>query len=303
MVKMKKIGLFGSCQIALTSNFFLNLEVTTKNSYKIMFSLPFYEFDTNYPDYNGRILNYKIFNEIDILIIENNNLTNQASSSKIIEYCNERKIQVIKTFLIYFPIYPINWSGYGENVSDYMNWNADLNSIDYSIKFKNLIKKCRKYNELSDLSTELTDFIEENFNKQLLFDHCLHPTNILLYEVWRYIFKNLCINIHDYQFDFDLNGKNIVESYQFNPFTQKMIDDLDIKFTNICIDDNFYINRHKVKMKEKNMFTIKNCYIFLCIGIMLFILKIICTTINTNKREENLEYKKLLHFAISRYKI
>lgn len=123
--------------------------------------------------------------------------------------------------MIKFPIYPINWSGYGENKNDYLTWN-NLDNIDYKEKFNKCILSCKKCNEESDLSIEISKFIENNFNKKLLFTYSLHPTNILLFELWRSIFNNLNINIYDYSFIFD---KELIE-YWYNPFTSKMIKDL-----------------------------------------------------------------------------
>ena len=51
-----------------------------------MFSLPFYEYDKDYALYKGIILDYTIFDNLDCLIIENNNLECEASSKKIIDY-------------------------------------------------------------------------------------------------------------------------------------------------------------------------------------------------------------------------
>jgi hypothetical protein len=56
------------------------------NNLKILLNLPFYEYDEKYIYYKG-ILDYNIFDELDILVIENNNLNNNASSEKIINYC------------------------------------------------------------------------------------------------------------------------------------------------------------------------------------------------------------------------
>lgn len=101
-------------------------------------------YDHNFPSPKKK-LNYSIFNNIDILIIENNSLPldNQASSSGIINYCTKKNIKIIKTFLIYFPIFPLNWSGYGENKKDYLNW-VGLDNIDYKERFKKCIKICVK---------------------------------------------------------------------------------------------------------------------------------------------------------------
>ena len=236
---LKKIGLFGSCQLHMTSSYFFNEEMLKKEQYEILFSLPFYNYDPQYIYSNNNHLNYKIFDDLDILIIENNNLNNQASSEKIINYCLNKNIQIIKTFLIKFPIYPINWSGYGEKKSDYINW-IGLDKIDYKKKFQENILSCRNENKKSDLTLEISDFIENNFNKQLLFLHSLHPTNLLLYELYRNIFKKLHINIDDYNFDLK---KEILTKDWYNPFTKKMLTDLDIQF-NTIVDDNFYIIRY-----------------------------------------------------------
>ncbi len=235
----RNIGFFGSCQLN-SCDFFLNDQIKKKYNINVVFSLAFYMYDYNYSEYKGK-LDYSIFNNIDILIIEINSLSldNQASSEKIIDYCINKNIKIIKTFLIKFPIYPLNWSGFGENKKDYLNWDG-LDNIDYKEKFKNCIESMRKSNIKSDLSIELTDFVEKNFNKQLLFTHSLHPTNKLLYQLWKYILQNLFINIEDNKYIFT---SQIINCW-YNPFTIKMIKDLDIQFTNVIINDQFYINRY-----------------------------------------------------------
>lgn len=233
----KNIGFFGSCQLYLTCNFFFNKEVLDKNNFKILINLPFYEYDTKYIYYK-QDLNYEVFDELDILIIENNNLYNSASSEKIIDYCLSKNIKIIKTFLLKFPIYPINWSGYGENKNDYLNW-IELDQINYIEKFQKLLEHLKSNNLKSDLSLEITNFIKNNFNKQLLFTHSLHPTNILLYQLYKSIFSNLNIVIEEYEYVFD---KELI-SFWLNPFTTKMCNDLKIEFKTI-VDDNFYINRY-----------------------------------------------------------
>ena len=60
----------------------------------------------------------------------------------------------------------------------------------------------KKNNAQSDLSMKLTDFVIHNFNKKLLFSHSLHPTNILLYELFRYIMDKLNINIEEYEYEY-----------------------------------------------------------------------------------------------------
>ena len=246
MSTIRNIGFFGSCQLNLCNGFFLNNQLLKKHNINVAFSLPFYEYDPKYVEYTGK-LDYSIFDNIDILIIEMNSLPldNQASSEKIINYLQNKNVKIIKTFLIKFPIYPLNWSGFGENKSDYLNWDG-LDNIDYTKNFKKCIESMRKSNTESDLSTEITDFVEKNYNKQLLFTHSLHPTNILLYQLWKYILQHLFINIEDnkYIFPRELVDNGVI------PFTTKMIKDLDIQFTDVPIDDQFYIDRYN---KNKDM--------------------------------------------------
>ena len=236
----KNIGIFGSCQLHLCSIFFFNEEVQQKYNINIKFSLPFYEYDTSYSIYRGK-LDYSILNDLDVLIIEINSLDNEASSEKIINYLQYKNIKIIKTFLIKFPIYPLNWSGFGENTKDYLNWNG-LDKIDYKEKFKQCIENMRENNIESDLSTKITDFVKNNFNKQLLFLHSLHPTNILLYQLWKYILQHLSINIEDNEYIF---SQELLGLTWINPFTNKMIKDLDIQFKDVIVDDQFYINRYE----------------------------------------------------------
>ena len=103
----------------------------------------------------------------------------------------------------------------------------------------------RNHNIKSDLSIEKTNFIENNFDKQLLFTHSLHPTNILLYQLWKYILENLSINIEENEYNFT---KELINCW-FNPFTSKMIKDLNIKFKPI-IDDKFYVLRYNENKKK-----------------------------------------------------
>ena len=213
---IQNIGFFGSCQLHMASSYFFNEEVLNNNNLKILVNLPFYEYDEKHPYYKNDKLNYEIFDNLDVLIIENNNLNNDVSSEKIINYCHNKNIKIIRTFLINFPIYPINWSGYGEKISDYLNW-INLDKIDYKKKFQEFILNCIIYNNNSDLTLEISDFIENNFNKQLLFTHSLHPTNVLLYQLYRNIFKKLSINIDNYKF----NLKEEIINDWFNPFTKK----------------------------------------------------------------------------------
>ena len=237
----RNIGFIGSCQLHMCDKFFLNDQMQKKYNINVVFALAFYEYDCNYPGYIGE-LDYSIFNNIDILIIEINSLSldNPASSEKIIDYCINKNIKIIKTFLIKFPIYPLNFSGYGENKNDYLNW-VGLDNIDYKEKFKNCIESMHKSNIESDLSIELTDFVEKNFNKQLLFTDSLHPKNKLLYQLWKYILQSLSINIEDNNYIFT---SEILTYTWYNPFTIKMINDLDIQITDVIIDDHFYINKY-----------------------------------------------------------
>ena len=230
----KKIGLYGSGQLEICYSFFFNETVLQDNDIEIAFALGYYNYDKNYPYYKKE-LDYSIFNNIDILIIENNNI----DSDKIIEYCTDKHIKIIKLCMLQFPIFPINWSGYGENKYDYDNWSR-LEGIDYNIRFNNCINILEKNIKQTDLDINIINFIKDNFNKNLLFIHSVHPTNILLYELYKSIFKNLNINIDNYKYNFT---NELMDLGWNNPFTTKMIADLNIIF-NTNIDDNFYIKRY-----------------------------------------------------------
>ena len=232
-----KIGFFGSCQLYMCSDFFLNKSVRDTHNIKTMFSILFFEYDKKYKS-DAPQLDYAIFDDLNILVIEINSLDNEASSDKIITYCENKNIRVIRTFLVKFPIYPINWSGYGERKIDYTDWKG-LDVIDYNRRFEECMTSLENSNKSSDLSMEISSFIKDNFNKQLLFTHSLHPTNIVLYEIWRHIFKQLSINIEDYEYKFE--GELI--NCWFNPFTSKMVKDLNILFSPV-ISDIFYIRRY-----------------------------------------------------------
>ena len=192
----------------------------------MIFSLPFYEYAPNFRGFRGE-LDYSIFDNLDILILEINSLNNTASSEKIINYLNTKNVKIIKTFLIKLPIYPLNWSGFGENKTDYLNWEG-LDNINYKEKFKKCIESIRKSNIKSDLSMELTEFILNNFNNQL----------------WKYILQNIDINNYKYDLNpYFFGNMNYVNIWD-KPFTSKMVKDLDIQFRDIVINDQFYINRY-----------------------------------------------------------
>lgn len=243
MKRFKNIGFFGSCQVNV-GGYFLTKEVREKYNINIHCSLRFFEYDPSYSAYiEGTKLDYSIFNGMDVLVIEPNTLDNEASSEKIIDYLKNKDVKIINTFLIKFPIYPLNWSGYGENKKDYLNWDG-LDKIDYNERFKKCIESMRKNNIKSDLSTEITDFVENNFNKQLLFTHSLHPTNTLLYYLWKHILQHIFINIDDE--NINLPKEHIIDCWR-NPFTSKMVNDLDIQIKDIDINDQFYVERWKEK--------------------------------------------------------
>ena len=230
----KRIGLYGSGQLEICYSFFFNETVLQDNDIEIAFALGYYNYDKNYPYYKKE-LDYSIFDNINILIIENNKIY----SDKIIEYCTAKHIKIIKLCMLQFPIFPINWSGYGENKADYINWSR-LEDIDYNIRFNNCINILEKNIKQTNLDINIINFIKDNFNKHLLFIHSVHPTNILLYELYKSIFKNLNINIDNYKYKFT---NELMELGWHNPFTTKMIADLNIIF-NTNIDDNFYIKRY-----------------------------------------------------------
>lgn len=245
---MKNVGLFGGCQLTYTYNFFLNEEVCAKNDFNIKFALSWFEYDKDYWEYKG-ILDYSIFDNLDILIISNNYLPseNQASHKKIINYIKERNANttIIRTVSIRFSIFPINWNGYGENKNDYIYWK-DLDTIDYQDKFKKCMNTVRKQIDKTDLQQFIADYIEENFNKEYLFSHCMHPTNVLFYQIWKSLFMCLKLNIEDYQYNFK---EELVFNW-VNPFTIKMMKDLKIQF-DTYVDDDFYIERYN---KNKHLY-------------------------------------------------
>ena len=69
---IQNIGFFGSCQLHMASSYFFNEEVLNNNNLKILVNLPFYEYDEKHPYYKNDKLNYEIFDNLDVLIIENN---------------------------------------------------------------------------------------------------------------------------------------------------------------------------------------------------------------------------------------
>ena len=245
---MKNVGLFGGCQLTYTYNFFLNNEVCSKNDFNIKFALSWFEYDKDYWEYKGT-LDYNIFDNLDILIISNNPLSenNQASNKKIINYVKtkNKNTTIIKTVSIRFSIFPINWNGYGENKNDYINW-TDLHKIDYKDKFKKCVNTVRKQINKTHLHPFIADYIEENFNKEYLFSHCMHPTNVLFYQIWKSLFICLKLNIEDYQYNFE---EELVLNW-LNPFTKKMMKDLNIQFDSY-VDDDFYIKRYN---ENKHLF-------------------------------------------------
>lgn len=233
----------GSCQLHLCSDFFINNYIKNEKKIFIKFSLPFYIYDDKYPGCIGS-LDYNIFNDLDYLIIENNNLDNSASSTKIINFCLNKNIKIFKTCLLKFPIFPINWSGYGENIKDYENFNG-LENINYVDKFYKCLESLKKEIEKTDLKHNLIDFINNNFSKKILFTHSLHPTNILLYELWKQILFFLNIDIEKYNYDM----QNELINCWHNPLTTKMVKDLKIEY-DFVIDDNFYLKRYNMHINK-----------------------------------------------------
>ena len=93
---------------------------------------------------------------------------------------------------------------------------------------KHVLSNIKNEIRKSDISIELFYFIQNNFRKQLLFIHSLHPTNKLLVRLWKYIFDLLGFEfkIEQYTFNYQL-----IDNGWFNPFTSKMVKDLNIKIT------------------------------------------------------------------------
>ena len=236
-----KIVFAGSCQLGSSAiNYFFNEKVLKDNFITKIHNIPLYLYSKKIGKMYRGELNYDIFNDYDIIIIENNNYFGSASSEKIINYCIKNNKKIIKTCMLKFPIYPINWSGFGENKTDYINIK-NIKKVDYKVKFNKCINSFKKNILKTDLDMNIVDFIEINFNKILLFTHSLHPTNILLYNLYKSIFNNLNIDINKYTFP---PQKDILYCpSMINPFTTKMIQDLNIQF-NITPNNRFYIQRY-----------------------------------------------------------
>lgn len=233
-----KIGFYGSCQLSVAPFFFSKLD-----NYDIKFVEMFFLHAPEYVN-NCKKLNYNIFNSIDILIIENNKLTNESGSDSIIAHCKKLNIRIICTCLLKFPIFPLNWSGRGENWPDYKIFKFD-DDTDYRLKFEQCINSLKKEILQSDLSTEIVDYINDNFKYKRLFTHSLHPSNDLLYVLYKNIFALLDIDITNFDYVFD---KELIMCWN-NPFTSKMITDLGIEF-DADVNDSFYIERYKKNIKN-----------------------------------------------------
>lgn len=145
---------------------------------------------------------------------------------------------------------------------------------------------------------KITEFIENNFNKKLLFTHSLHPTNILLFELWKSIFNNLSINIDDYIFIFN---KELIDCW-YNPFTSKMIKDLNIEFETI-VDDIFYINRYNENkskyriLNEKYLDNVNEIFPYLILKYYENINTCLSLPIENDKRE-TVFFKIFIHMKI-----
>lgn len=237
-----KIALAGSCQLGGSVRmFFFNEEVRKDNNIIETCTIPLYLYSKRIGNMYRGDLNYNIFDDYDIIIIENNNYEGTASSERIIRYCIKKKKKIIRTCMLKFPIFPINWSGFGENKKDYIQWK-EPNKIDYKVKFNECINSLKKNIEKTDLDMDIVHFIQDNFSRTLLFSHSLHPTNILLYKLYESIFKNLNIDINKYKFIFK---KVLIYTHtMINPITTKMIQDLNIQFKTIP-NDKYYIARYQ----------------------------------------------------------
>jgi hypothetical protein len=251
------IGFFGSCQLE-HYKFFLTDEYLKTHNIFVKFALGFYNYDFNY-NCRAPILNYDIFDDLDLLIIEINNCNNQASSEKIISYCANKSIKIFKTFLLQCNIYPIHYSGYGINKKDIDNF-TNLENIDYISKYNNWILNLYNLCAKSDLNIELIKYIEDNFTKILLFTHSLHPTNNLLIMLYKQISEKLGIEFQTINYDAQ------VIIFWSNPFTTKLVKDLNITY-NCVIDDNFYIQLYRSGLESlklpKFLFTYDNVYKYL----------------------------------------
>lgn len=247
------IGIMTGFQIKNSCRYFLTGKILEENKLRLSFYHNYNTFNTLNHNY-FEILNYHIFDHLDILIIENNNLTNQASSRRIIEYAKEKNpnIKIIKICQINFPIFPINWTDNNEYNRDYKNWRG-VKNIDFNRKFKLCCRKLYRTIAHTNYDESIVDYIKNNFHKKKLFATCSYPTNILLYKMWESIFSMLKLDFNKYNFDKSYCTPILVPNKQ-NLYPLKLISDLNLEYTEILkkeslIDEN---NSYYDKIYKKN---------------------------------------------------
>jgi hypothetical protein len=238
------VGMFASHQLIKSYEYFLTNQVAEENKLRLNFFFYNHDYDTLNNQY-AEILDYRKFNELDTLIIEINSLTNQASSTNIIKYALEKNpnMKIIKVCQIDFLIFPINWNSQFDKSRNYKNWRG-AHKINFKSKFRICINSLYRHFKNTDYDTKIIEFIKSNFHNQLLFTSCTYPTNILLCEMWKCLFSLMNIDFDKYNFASVLNEKELLNDPRPNPFTTKMISDLDITF-NPKIDDKLYNKRYR----------------------------------------------------------
>lgn len=240
---MKKIALFGSCQVCHNLPYFMS------NMAFHIRSFPFYEYDIKWCKIKKKRLkkiDYNAFKECDIAVVELNDYEGIISSNHILEYLekNNPTCTIIKTPLIYFPIFPFNVTGYGivnkERFNDESEVDKYLQEFDYVAVYNKHLEKFKVYNDQSDIN--IYPFIKENFRKTKLFNDCLHPTTALSFEFSKLILEKIGINIVADDYDFD---KHIVHPNKYggvHAYPSKMIKDLCFEY-DIATDDEHYRNK------------------------------------------------------------
>ena len=238
------IGIFSSRQLVKSCRFFLNDQVIEENKLRLDFFFNFNDYDTLRNKY-AEILDYRKFDGLDVLIIEINSLTNQASSTNIIKYALSKNpnMKIIKVCCLEFLIFPINWNSQTDKSRNYKNWRG-INKINFKVKFKVCIHSLYRQFKGTDYNTQIIEFIKNNFHKNKLFTSSTYPTNLLLCEMWKCLFL-LMNNIPFEKYNFISSLKEeLLDDPRPNPFTTKMISDLNIEYE--CnIDNNFYTKLYR----------------------------------------------------------
>ena len=214
--KKINIGILANHQIHDTYQYFLTPQILKDNNLRIAFVYKYDDFEINKED-------LKMFDSINVLIIDNDG----SLCKTIIKYIKDNNLQInlIKICEIEFPIFPLNWNSKKDYARNYKNWKG-INKINFTCKFNVCIKKLYRKFASIDYDENIIQYIKDNFSTKLLFTGTCYPTNHLINELWKCLFKKIWIkNSID-----DKIRENILKNPKPNPYTTKMISDLNIKY-------------------------------------------------------------------------